>query len=446
MRRTLAKKNVSTLMNRGYCDGVARRDFVQIGALMGMGLGMNLSMWGSVKESAPDSPGKAKAAIFVRLMGGPSHMDTFDMKPGAPSTHRGEFKERSTLVPGIRMCEHLPKLAMTNDKFSVIRGISHSLAAHELGQKYLASGNRPIASLQYPAYGAVVAREIGSPNALPPFIAIPNQSDNPTGYIGMEYGPFETGRTPQKGQPMRVRGLTLNQGMTMEDIQRRYNLVQRYDNAFGTLAQEDKLLAGMDEFSRKAYQMIRSREARDAFDLSREPESISSLFGESGFSQSCLLATRLVESGVPFVTVSFGGWDTHQDNFSQLKEDNLPQLDDGLGGLFEALQAKSLWESTVVFVTGEFGRTPKINERGGRDHYPRAMVALMGGGGVHGGQVIGESDARGEGPKDWIITPDDLAATLYRCLGIDHRKEYLTPTGRPVMLVRNGNPIQELLA
>jgi uncharacterized protein (DUF1501 family) len=245
---------------------------------------------------------------------------------------------------------------------------------------------------------------------------------------------------------MEVRGLALRNGVTLEDIDRRQNLVKRYDTAFGDYAKEDKLLAGMDEFGAKAYEMMRNEKSREAFNLAKEPESISGLFGKDAFSQSCLLATRLVESGVRFATVNLGGWDTHQNNWATLKDRLLPQLDAGLAGLFQALAAKGLLESTSVFVTGEFGRTPKINQRGGRDHYPRAMFCLLGGGGMQGGRVIGESDAKGEGPKDKAITPDDVAATFYHSLGIDHTKEYHTPSGRPVMIVRYGTPIKELFS
>ena len=229
-------------------------------------------------------------------------------------------------------------------------------------------------------------------------------------------------------------------------MDRRQDLVKRYDTAFGEFGKEDKLLAGMDQFGQKAYAMMRSSKARDAFDTSKESETIANLFGKDAFSQSCLLALRLVESGVRFTSVSLGGWDTHSDNFSALKNRNLPTLDSGLSGLFNALAAKGLLESTAVFVTGEFGRTPKVNARGGRDHYPRAMFCLLAGGGMQGGQVVGESDAKGEGPKDKAITPDDVAATFYRALGIDSRKEYNTPTGRPVMIVRNGTPLKELVS
>lgn len=442
-----------------YCDGVPRRDFLRIGAISGFGMGFTLQHFLSETANAASPsvagsplqqgggtrpPGKAKAAIFVRLGGGPSHMDTFDLKPDAPDTHRGEFKPIPTNADGVQICEHLPMLAKCADKFAVLRGVSHTLAAHELGSLYMGTGNRPIASLSFPAFGAVVSKELGSEKELPGFVAVPSQGNNPTGYLGVEYGPFDTGATPLPGKAMEVRGLALR-GVTLTDVDRRQNMVQKYDTAFGSFAKEDKILSGMDEFGQKAYQMMRSARAREAFNLSREPESISSLFGSTPFSQSCLLATRLVESGVRFVTVQLGGWDTHADNFAALKKKNLPDLDHGLSGLFSALAAKGLLESTAVYVTGEFGRTPKINPRAGRDHYPRAMFCLLGGGGIRGGQVVGASDDRGEGPRDKAITPDDIAATFYGLLGIDIRKEYLTPSGRPVMIVRNGEFIRELV-
>jgi len=424
-----------------FCDGIQRRDFLKIGALSGVGLG--LADYLGLANAATNT--KAKSAIYVRLAGGPSHMDTFDMKPDAPDTHRGEFSEIATNVPGVRISEHLPKLAKCADKYAILRGVSHTLAAHRLGAEYLMTGNRPLPALKYPTYGAVVSKELSAPRDIPGSVAIPKGPIGPTGFLGLEYGPFETGASPKAGQPMNIRGLSLSNGLTLADIDRRNNLVKRYDTAFGSFAREDKVLSGMDEFSQKAYEMMRSSRTREAFDLTRESPSISGLFGDGGFSQSCLLATRLVESGVRLVSIQFGGWDTHRDNFNRLKDNNLPNLDDGLAGLFQALEAKGLLETTAVFVTGEFGRTPKINQRGGRDHYPRAMFCLLAGGGMEGGQVIGASDAKGEGPRDRVISPDDVAATFYHTLGIDHTKEYHTPTGRPVMIVRHGQPIPELL-
>jgi hypothetical protein len=426
------------------CDGITRRNFIRIGAISGFGFGFGLQNYLAAAESAGAS-GKAKAAIFVRLGGGPSHMDTFDLKPDAPETHRGEFKPISTNVDGMQICEHLPKLAKSADKFAILRGVSHTLAAHELGTQYMGTGNRPIPSLAFPSLGAVVAKELGAIPELPPFVAVPSQGNNPTGYIGVEYGPFETGATPKAGQAMEIRGLALRNGVTLADIDRRQDLVKRYDTAFGEFAKEDKILSGMDEFGQKAYTMMRSAKAREAFDLSKESASATGLFGDDQFSQSCLLATRLIENGVKFVTVNLGGWDTHSDNFNTLKNKNLPTLDAGLSGLFEVLHLKGLLDSTVVYVTGEFGRTPKVNQRGGRDHYPRAMFTLMAGGGLRAGQVVGASDEKGEGPKDKAITPDDIAATFFTALGIDPKKEYHTPSGRPVMIVRYGTPIQPLI-
>ncbi len=428
-----------------FCDGIQRRDFLRVGALTGMGVGLSLSRFlAMAKEGGVKPDAKAKAGILIRLGGGPSHMDTFDLKPNAPETHRGEFKEIETNVPGMRICEHLPKLAKCADKYVILRGVSHTLAAHNLGSLYMMTGNRPIPSLRFPTYGAVMSREKGSAAEMPAFVAVPNQGDFPTGYLGVEYGPFDTGSSPRAGQRMEVRGLALKNGVTLDDVDRRQDLIKKYDQAFGDFAKQDKVLTGMDEFSRKAYAMMRSTKARDAFDLSRESESVTKLFDAQDFSQSCLLATRLVEAGVRFVTLNLGGWDTHSGNFPSLKTRLLPQLDAGLSGLLMALQAKGLLDSTSVLVTGEFGRTPKVNARAGRDHYPRAMFCVMAGGGMKGGQVIGASDDKGEGPKDKAITPDDVAASYFHSLGIDPRKEYNTPTGRPVMIVRNGTLIPKL--
>ena len=423
------------------CDGIMRRDFLKVGALAGAGFALPDYYEAS---NAGASKGKAKSAIYIRLAGGPSHMDSFDMKPDAPDTHRGEFKEISTNIPGTRISEHLPKMAKCADKYSILRGVSHSLAAHRLGSEYLMTGNRPLPSLKYPTFGAVISKELESSTEIPRSVAIPKGPTAPTGFLGLEFGPLETGASPKAGEPMDIRGLSLSNGLTLEDIDRRNDLVKRYDTAFGEFANEDKILSGMDEFSQKAYQMMRSDRTRKAFDLTKESPGISSMFGDGSFSQSCLLATRLIESGVRLVSIQLGGWDTHRDNFSQLKDNNLPNLDDGISGLLNALTAKNLLETTSVFVTGEFGRTPKVNPRGGRDHYPRSMFCLLAGGGMKGGQLIGCSDAKGEGPKDRVITPDDVAATFYHSLGIDHTKEYHTPTGRPVMIVRDGKVIPEL--
>ncbi|MFT5301290.1 MAG: hypothetical protein ACI87E_000551 [Mariniblastus sp.] len=430
------------------CNGITRRDAVKAGVL-GTTAGLTMGNFLKLADAGHVSPQAAtKSAIFIELPGGPSHIDTFDLKPNAASEFRGAFNPIKTNVPGIEICEHLPNLAKCADKFSILRGVSHSLGAHPLGQQFVFTGNRPNPSLDYPAYGSVVAKELPSSPDLPSYVSIPKVKQGP-GHLGVKYASLQTNATPRKGQPFSVRGITLGSGISLKEVERRQGLLKDLDRTFDSIVAQDDLLSGLDRFSQKAYDMITSKRARDAFDISKEVPSFANLFGEDEFSQSCLLASRLVESGVKFVTVSLGGWDTHSDNFTRLKDGLLPKLDAGLAGLFNGLAAKGLLETTTVFVSGEFGRTPKINSRtaeGGRDHYPRCMFMLMGGGAIKGGQVIGESDEKAAGPKHETINPEDAAATFYRSLGINHRKEYDTSIGRPISIVRDGNVITDLMS
>jgi hypothetical protein len=428
------------------CNGFTRREAIRVGAIGATGLSLGgflkLSHAGEVADDA-----KTRNAIFIELPGGPSHLDTFDLKPDAPSEIRGKFSPIKTKVAGVEICEHLPKLAEQADKFTIIRGVSHSLGAHPLGQKFLFTGNRPTPALDYPSYGSVAAKELKTPVDIPGYVAIPRASQGP-GYLGVKYSPLATNEVPTKARPFNVRGISLAGGITLAEIDRRKKLLDDLDQTFASIERENELLDGLDAFSQKAYKMITSKRTREAFDVSLEAESYRNQFAEDSFSQSCLLASRLIESGVRFVTLNLGGWDTHNDNFTKLKEDLLPKLDNGLAALFNGLHQKGLLDSTTVFVTGEFGRTPKINDKssdGGRDHYPRCMFMLMGGGAVRGGQVIGASDATGAGPANEGYKPEDVAATFYQAIGIDPKKEYQTPTNRPVMVVREGEVINDLL-
>lgn len=424
-----------------YCDGVTRRDFIKVGALGGAGLSLasylRLCHAGEVRR-AP-----ARSAVVIFLAGGPAHIDTFDLKPDAPAEFRGEFRPIDTNVRGVQVCEHLPALARCADKFTILRGVSHTLAGHELGTAYLSTGNRPVPSLIYPGYGAVVSRERAGDADLPHFVAIPNTPQT-AGYLGVRYAPLQTNVIPQPGLPFHVRGISLADGLTVEQFERRQQLLNSLDTTFAGLERDSRLVDGLDRFAQQAYSMITSPRARRAFDVSQEEPAVARPFGEHRFGQSCLLATRLIEAGARFVTVTFGGWDTHANNFRQMRDALLPQLDQGLAGLFSTLAAKGLLESTTVLVTGEFGRTPRINDRAGRDHWPRSMCVLMGGGGIRGGRVLGASDERGMGPVGTPITPDQVAATFYHSLGIDHRREYHTGTGRPVMIVREGSVLREM--
>ena len=427
------------------CDGLTRRDVIRVGAIgaTGLTLGGFLQM---ANAGSVNSRAVSQSAIFIELPGGPSHIDTFDMKPNAPTEIRGTFNPISTAVPGIEICEHLPKLAAVTDKFTIIRGVTHTLGAHLLGQKFINSGNRPTPALEYPAFGSVAAKELTTESDLPGYVAIPRASQG-AGHLGVKFSALATNEVPQSGRPFNVRGITLGGGITLSEIDRRKGLLEDLDQRFASIEKDDSLLDGLDEFAQKAYQMITSRRTREAFDVSRETPSYKSLFAEDPFSQSCLLASRLIESGVRFVTLTLGGWDTHQENFVKLKDQLLPKLDAGLSALFLGLEQKGLLASTTVYTSGEFGRTPKINSKsagGGRDHYPRCMFMLMGGGAIRGGQVLGASDASGAAPIDEGFKPEDVAASFYQSLGIDPKKEYQTSTGRPIQIVREGEPIREL--
>jgi len=425
------------------CDGLKRRDFLRSGAI---GAGLSLSGYLRLAAAGEIKGAKATSAIFVNLPGGPSHMDTFDLKPDAPAEYRGAFNPIKTNVSGVEICEHLPKLAQCADKFAILRGVTHTLGAHELGQEYVNTGNRPIPSLEYPGYGAVVVKEKGGERDLPPFVAIPNSNQRP-GFLGVQYAPLNTAATPKPGTPFSVRGIALGNGLTIEEVERRQNLLNDLDRTFAAVESNSQLLTGLDRFSEQAHSIITSSKAREAFDISKESPTFAKPFGEEAFGMSCLLATRLIESGVRFVSLSLGGWDTHTDNFTKLKTRNLPSLDTGLSALLNGLEQKGLLETTAVFVTGEFGRTPKINSRsaeGGRDHYPRCMFMLMAGGGVRGGQVIGQSDEKATAPANEGFSPDDVAASFYHALGIDYTKEYHTNTGRPITIVRDGKVIPQL--
>ena len=428
------------------CDGIGRRDFLRVGALGVAGLG--LSGYLQMAAAGELRPGKAQSAIFINLQGGPSHMDTFDLKPNAPAEYRGTFNPIKTNVPGMEISEHLPKLAQQADKFCILRGVSHTLGDHNLGTEYVNTGSRPIASMEYPGYGAVVTKELKTSAELPPFVAIPNSRQR-AGFLGVKYAPLNTGAQPAIGKAFTVRGISLGGGLTITEVERRQKLLSDLDRTFAGYEAESQLLEGLDRFGQQAHSIISSKKAREAFDISKESAEFTKPFGESGFGASCLLSLRLVEAGVRFVTISLGGWDTDNDNFTNLKTKLLPPLDTGLSALLQGLSQRGLLESTAVFVTGEFGRTPKINSRtaeGGRDHYPRCMFMVLAGGGIRGGQVIGESDDKATMPKSTGYTPDDVAASFFHTLGIDHEKEYHTNTGRPIMIVRDGKVIPQLFS
>jgi len=384
-----------------------------------------------------------RSGILIHLAGGPSHQDMFDLKPEAPAEYRGEFRPIATNVPGVEICEHLPQLARTADAYTILRGVSHNLADHGLGTRYLLTGNRPAPLVKHPTYGAVVSRELPTAHDVPPFVAVAEDPVGP-GYLGSRYGALNTGEHPSPNQPFSVRGISVSDKLTIERLQRRRSLAVDVDSAFRGYEQLDDAVTGLDSFARQAHEIITSTRSRQAFDLASESIDVLNRFSPDSTGRSMLLAARLVEAGVRFVTVGVDGWDTHNNNFRDLQGRLLPSFDRSLAALLRTLRDKGLTASTTVLVTGEFGRTPKVNGNAGRDHWARAMFCLLAGGGIEGGRVLGASDETASEPRDGGYSPDDVAATFYQCLGIEPTHEYHTPGGRPITLVRDGRTIADV--
>ncbi len=422
-------------------DSMNRRQLIKLGVLgSGLGLGDYFRAL-----SAAEKPNNERSAVLVFLKGGPSHQDTFDLKPDAPAEYRGEFRPIRTNIAGMEICEHLPKLASCAERFSIVRGITHNLADHEIGSSYLLTGNRPNPTLQYPMYGSVVSHQLPGGKDLPSFVSIDRPLGGP-GFLGPEYGPLSTGEKPQYGLPFRVRGISLDEGVTIERYRSRAELARDLDTFYQGLEQIDETVRSLDKFSKQAFEVISSPRCRDAMDLRLESDEESARFGKHEFGQSLLMTSRLIEAGVRFVTVILEDWDTHQDNFNTLAGRLLPRLDQALSAFFDRMGQRGLLDTTTIMVTGEFGRTPRINGNAGRDHWARAMCALIGGAGTQMGQVVGKTNDKAEEPDGQAYTPDDLAATFYSAIGIDSKMEFRANIGRPITLVRDGNKIDQLLS
>lgn len=424
---------------------MTRREMLQKTALNVGSLGTVCSLSQFLRvQAAQGQTDPERSAILVFLGGGPSHQDTLDLKPQAPAEYRGQFRPIRTAVPGLEICEHLPRLAQRADRYALIRGITHSLADHGLGTRYLMTGNLPTPVVDYPMYGSIVSREMPAAKDLPSFVSIDRPVEGP-GYLGAEYGPLSTGEKPRSGQPFRVRGITLGDQISIAKYRSRNALLNDLDAAFAGYESLDESVRGLDRFSEQAFQIISSPRARNAFDLMLESDREMERFGRHEFGQSALLTTRLIEAGVRFVTVLLEGWDTHQDNFGTLGSRLLPGFDQSFSAMLDRLEESGRLSATSILVTGEFGRTPKVNGNAGRDHWARAMCAMMAGGPVRPGRVVGATDSKAEGPLDKGFSPDDLAATFLTSLGIDPKTEYQANVGRPITAIRNGTAIGEIL-
>jgi hypothetical protein len=427
-----------------YCDGISRRDAIRMGAL-GCG-GLSLATLLEL-DAADDSQTKDRNAILIFLTGGQSHIDTWDMKPDAGDM-KGEFDSIETNVPGYRVCEHMPYLAQQADKYAIVRSVSHTQGAHSPGQRYLQTGNRKIPSLEYPDYGAVIAKEHRSPQGIPPYVLLPGGGSNSatysSGYLGVAHGPFSAIGDPNANK-YSVRALATPTGSSLDALESRRKLLAQVDTAFSGVDLQNPEIDGMNKSYQQAFEILRSERIRNAFKIDEESDPLRERYGRNTFGQKCLLARRLVEAGTRCVSIYNGGWDTHENNFTDLKNQLLPPWDQGLAALIEDLHDRGMLDNTVVWCTGEFGRTPTINDMGaGRDHWARAMSMLFAGCGIGGGHVIGETDKTGSEPVTTPYSPDDAAASFYKAIGINNHKEYHTPDGRPIMIVQNGTPINEL--
>jgi hypothetical protein len=420
----------------------SRRSILKAGVL-GSGLSLAQYLRLQANDAAVPQSDVDRSAIFICLKGGPSHQDSFDLKPNAPAEYRGEFRPVATNAAGVEICEHLPRLAQRADRFAIVRGVTHNLADHGIGMRYLVTGNRPIPTLKFPSFGAVASRSLSAAEDVPPHVAIDEDLEGP-GYLGTQYGALATGEKPQSNRPFTVRGITLAEGLSIEHFNRRRDLAADVDRLFAGYDRLDEEVRGLDRFSQQAHSIIWSSRTRQAFDLTQEQKTSVDRFGPGETGQSLLLACRLIEAGVRFVTVIVDGWDTHNDNFAQMRNSLLPGFDLGFSALLDRLQERGLLASTVVLAAGEFGRTPKVNGGAGRDHWARTSVALLAGGKIHTGRAVGASDDKAAEPVGQGYSPDDLAATFYQHIGINPRQEFHTASGRPVMLVRDGTVILEL--
>ena len=444
------------------CDGISRRAVLQVGAAGIMGLTLpNLLRLESQAQAADAAQSlnkrKATAVIMVRQGGGPPTIDMWDLKPDAPDNIRGEFKPIGTNVEGIEISEHLPKMAKTMDKVTLVRSLTHPVAEHGFASSWMFSGNVPTPVLRYPHIGALAAKLLPNVKGVPPFVKFGDEGFGGGrfgGYLGPEFSPFFAsigGGNKVSASSVQLRGITLPASFPLAELEDRDKLLAKFDQGFQAADRASELADGMEAFHQKALDLLRSEKTRQAFNLANEPPALVQSYGQNATGMGLLVARRLVEAGARFVSVdvvgtgAVGGWDLHQNNFNLLKTSQLPVLDAGLSTLLTDLDDRGMLDSTVIYCCGEFGRPPIINKDAGRDHWSRSQTVLLAGGGIKRGLVYGSTDAKGMDPTSAACSPDDVAATIFHCLGIEPNYELTTPTNRPVKLFREGKVLSKIL-
>lgn len=439
------------------CEGLTRRDSLQLG-LGGLVAGGLSGVLGARADAADAPPldrrhaTRADACILVWQDGGPSHYETFDPKPDAPVEIRGSYNPIATQTPGIQFSQRMEKLAAISNELAIVRSIRHDQGNHGAGNHYMMTGAPPRIPVGcgafvsfHPSLGSVVSKEIGAPHGIPAYFSLPSMSrSGGPNFLGSKYAPFVVPDSPNSSS-FRVRDVTIPSGLTDGRFQSRQEIRKHIDKMlrFNEASVADPTLA-VDEFYQQSMQIISSPEAQAAFDIHKEPDATRDAYGRNTFGQQALLARRLVSAGVPFVTLYHGGWDHHTDIFKSL-DTKLPPFEAAIAALISDLKQKGMLERTLVVVLGEFGRTPKINDGGGRDHWSNAMSVLFAGGGTPGGQVVGATDRQGYTAVERVLSPENFVSTIYRKLGIDPGQVMYTGEGRPTHLVSDATPIEELM-
>jgi hypothetical protein len=445
----------------GWCNDPrhvrpSRRDFMYVGLIGGLGLtlgdyfGQTAARAAQVVNDAhggKSKEGQAKSVIHIFLPGGMAQHESFDPKPNAPIEYRGPHGTTKTNLDGELFGELMKNTAQVADKITVIRSMTHGEAAHERGTHNMFTGYKPSPALSYPSFGSIVSHEFGVRNNLPPYVCIPSMP-NPyagSGYLSSAFGPFSLGSDPgNKGGNFTVRDLSLPGGIDEKRFDRRKSMLATVDDHFKNLEKSDDLDA-MDSFYQKAYAMISSKDAREAFNMTAESDATKDAYGRTSAGGRMLMSRRLVEAGVRFVSMTYGGWDHHA-NIDKAFKGQMPAFDQAFAALIKDLEQRKMLDSTLVMVSSEFGRTPKVNKDAGRDHWPRVFSVVLAGGGIKKGMIYGTSDATGGEPNSDPMVLEDLAATIYHQIGIDPDKRLVAPGNRPIDIVRGGKVVHEILA
>lgn len=433
----------------GTCEGIERRAFLKLGALTGLGLSLPALLAGKQAQARAGRKTADVNCILIWTHGGTSHHDTFDPKPDAPDSVRGEFGVIDTAVPGVQFTEILPRMARELKRYALLRGWNPKNGGHGNADQYCLSGHPVNPALIYPCYGAIVSQQKGFKTRLPPHIQLGNNIDRrmgggTAGYLGQEHNPFEILSDPNV-ENFNVRDITPPAGVDGGRLSRRRRMLHTLDAMQRSIDAQPAAFATLDQHYQAALNLITAPETKRAFEIGKEDARLRDRYGRTRFGQSCLLARRLIEAGVRCVTVTDGGWDTHQNNFNSLKQRLIPHIDQALPELLRDLDARGLLATTLVVWMTDFGRTPKINSASGRDHWASAGFAILAGAGLPGGAVLGRTDAEGGRVTHNEYFTEDIAATIYTKLGIPLDLITHTPDGRPIRL-NEGRPIREWIA